>query len=336
VNDRIWILLPAKSPTSLATQALELGFSTLVTEDDPAALAGLAKARVLHLAKDGLYEDGRLAGPRVEILDVNDQERALKMAGNHKLVVVDALDWRVIPYENLIAAYRQKKTKLAAIARDAQDAKLLLETLERGVDAVLLPAQHAREAAKLFERAETTETLAAATIVAIKQVGLGDRACLDTASLLEPDEGVLTGSSSHGLFLVASEAQDSGYVASRPFRVNAGAVHAYVLLPGGKTKYLSELKAGDDVLVCDRKGKTRSVVLGRVKIERRPFLLLEAEVEGGKRFSVLLQNAETIRLATPDGTKSVTRLASGEKLLVRLDEGGRHFGMSIDETIQER
>jgi 3-dehydroquinate synthase II len=170
----------------------------------------------------------------------------------------------------------------------------------------------------------------------VRPVGLGDRACLDTASLLHESEGVLTGSSSHGLFLVASEARDSGYVASRPFRVNAGAVHAYVLLPGGRTKYLSELQAGDEVVVAQGDGRTRNVVLGRVKIERRPFLLIEAEAPDKRRFTILLQNAETIRLVTKSGTKSVVELTPGDKVLVRLDSGGRHFGMSVDETVAER
>ena len=31
--------------------------------------------------------------------------------------------------------------------------------------------------------------------------------------------------------------------------VNAGALHAYVLLPGDKTKYLSDLRSGDPVMV---------------------------------------------------------------------------------------
>jgi len=74
--------------------------------------------------------------------------------------------------------------------------------------------------------------------------------CVDTASLMVPGEGMLIGSQSNGLFLVHSESEESPYVAARPFRVNAGAVHAYIRV-GEKTRYLSELSAGDDVLVID-------------------------------------------------------------------------------------
>ena len=142
------------------------------------------------------------------------------------------------------------------------------------------------------------------------------------------------GSQSSCLFLINSESMESEYVSSHPFRVNAGAVHAYVLLPSGKTKYLAEIRGGDEVLAVDVEGNARPVVVGRSKVERRPLLLIEVDV-GGKRFSTILQNAETIRMCTPDGPISVSDLKPGLKVLVKLEEGGRHFGHSVKETITE-
>ena len=52
-------------------------------------------------------------------------------------------------------------------------------------------------------------------------------------------------------------------------------VHAYVALPGGRTGYLSELRSGSEVLVADAGGRTRTALVGRAKIERRPLLLVE-------------------------------------------------------------
>jgi 3-dehydroquinate synthase II len=332
---RVWILVPPGASKAHVTGALEAGFTTLVAEGDPAELAGLARVRVLRLDAEGVHEGETMVAPRVEVRSPADQERALALAGRHEAVHVDARDWRVIPHENLIAAYRKKGTRLVTRAEDAADAKLQLETLETGVDAVILPVQHARAMAETLRAAEQ-EKLVEARITRIKPVGLGDRACLDTASLLRENEGVLTGSASGGLFLVASEARESGYVAGRPFRVNAGAVHAYVLVPGGRTRYLSELHAGDEILAVDPEGRARTVVLGRVKIERRPLLLLVAETGDGHRVHTLLQNAETIRLVGPQGTRSVVDLKEGDTVLVRLDTGGRHFGMSVDETVLER
>src|SRR6266581_153476 len=139
-----------------------------------------------------------------------------------------------------------------------------------------------------------------------------------------------------GIFLIHSETIETDEVAARPFRVNAGPVHAYVYLPGGATKYLSELRAGDDVLAVDSGGRARSVVVGRVKIERRPLLLVQAEADD-RRFSTIVQNAETVRFVTPEtGSVGMSELQVGDVVLLRLEEGGRHFGMPIQETISER
>ncbi|MCD5401974.1 3-dehydroquinate synthase II, partial [candidate division NPL-UPA2 bacterium] len=129
---------------------------------------------------------------------------------------------------------------------------------------------------------------------------------------------------------------ENPYVEPRPFRVNAGPVHAYTLLPGGKTKYLSELKSGDESLIVNRKGKTQVAVVGRIKVERRPLMLVEGKVKKEK-ISLILQNAETIRLVSSEGKPiSVVALKKGSQVLSYLEEPGRHFGMKIEETIVEK
>ena len=90
------------------------------------------------------------------------------------------------------------------------------------------------------------------------------------------------------------------------------------------------------MLVVDSEGRTHVATAGRVKVEVRPMLLIEAKA-GGKNGTIFLQNAETIRLTAPDGTPvSVVALKPGDKVLCRLDEAGRHFGMRIREDIQEK
>jgi 3-dehydroquinate synthase II len=129
---------------------------------------------------------------------------------------------------------------------------------------------------------------------------------------------------------------DNPYVSQRPFRVNAGAVHAYVQVPGGRTRYLSELEAGDEVLAVNHEGQADIAVVGRVKIEKRPLLLVTAEA-AGRTLTTVLQNAETIRLTAPDGSPvSVVDLKVGHEILVVLEEGGRHFGHKIEESIVEQ
>ena len=147
---------------------------------------------------------------------------------------------------------------------------------------------------------------------------------------------MLVGSQAEGMFLVHSETLPSEFVEPRPFRVNAGAVHAYIRLPDGKTKYMLELGAGDEVLTVNAQGEARTAVVGRVKIERRPLLLVEAEREG-RVFKTLLQNAETINLVDKNGKPiSVTKLKPGDEVLVHLEHPGRHFGVKVEEKVVER
>jgi 3-dehydroquinate synthase II len=147
---------------------------------------------------------------------------------------------------------------------------------------------------------------------------------------------MLVGNSSQALFLVHSESIENPYVAPRPFRVNAGPVHAYTMVSGGKTRYLSELKAGDEVVGVNAEGRVMSLLVGRVKIERRPLLLVEATGPNGP-VSTILQNAETIRLVDIEGEAvSVVKIKPGDHVLGYVEEAGRHFGHKIRETITER
>jgi 3-dehydroquinate synthase II len=186
-------------------------------------------------------------------------------------------------------------------------------------------------------KAEGLETpLQVAEISEITSVGMGDRVCVDTCTAMAIGQGMLVGNSSSGLFLVHSESVTNPYVSPRPFRVNAGAVHAYTRVPGGKTRYLSELSAGDPVFITDFKGTSFPAVVGRVKIEKRPMMLLKAVVDGVE-ITTILQNAETIRLTSPDGQPlSVVSLKPGDKVLTAVEAGGRHFGYKIEETILEK
>ena len=90
------------------------------------------------------------------------------------------------------------------------------------------------------------------------------------------------------------------------------------------------------MLAVSHEGKCRPVVVGRAKIERRPLALVEAE-EGGQRISIILQNAETLRLTQPDGKPlSLVDLREGSEVLIFREGAGRHFGVKVDETILER
>ena len=286
-----------------------------------------------------LKEKGKETAAYVLIKGKKYEEFAAELGKICDHLIVIGTDWKIIPLENLIAALQKHDVEIIAGVKSSSEAKVALETLEHGSDGVLLETNDTSEIKRTVQIAETAgmkpTSLIPAKITRVKSVGMGDRVCVDTCSLLSKGEGMLIGSQSNGLFLVHGETEESPYVASRPFRVNAGAVHAYVYV-SGKTKYLSELQSGDDITVIDSKGLSRKATIGRVKIERRPLLLVEAQVKGDK-IKTILQNAETIKLVTKDGTPiAVTDLKEGDEVLVHYEEGGRHFGMKVEETIIEK
>jgi len=196
--------------------------------------------------------------------------------------------------------------------------------------------QDLTQVAELLKHSDEAIELVRAAVTSVKPLSTGLRVCVDTIELMEPGEGMLVGSQAAGLFLVEAEVHKNPHVEPRPFRVNAGPVSSYVLTPNSRTRYLSELKSGDEVVLVNRSGRMRHGHVGRVKIERRPMILIEAEFDG-QQLSTIVQNAETVRLMTPDSSKSVVELKAGDEVLVRIEEGGRHFGILVsDETVIER
>ncbi len=311
------------------TRALESGVDAVLCEAAEAeGVRSLGRVEVLTPADYAVF--------RIE--EKADEERAAKALAAGKATLIEA-PWEIIPMENLLAvAGREGSGELAAEARSLDEARLAAGVLERGTDTVVVTPEGAAELPRIVAELKLscgTADLVPARILSIRPVGLGHRVCVDTLSVLARGQGMLTGNSSAFTFLVHAETESNPYVASRPFRVNAGAVHAYAFMADGKTRYLEELRGGDEVLIAGADGRTTTAVVGRAKVEIRPMLAIEAEANG-KKGGVFLQNAETIRVVKPDGTPvSVVTLREGDEVLVRLDKAGRHFGMAVDEEIVE-
>jgi len=306
------------------------------TVDLPPDLSGSADLSTLR------RDDQSTRGAYVRILGKEYEAFAEAAAEDADYTFVVGEDWTIIPLENLIARIGEE-TELIAGVTTAEEAQTAFETLEIGADGVLLDSDdpdEIRETCEVRDAADREHLdLEYAEVTDVERTGMADRVCVDTGSLMEGSEGMLVGSMSRGLFFVHAETAESPYVASRPFRVNAGAVHAYVRTPGGGTQYLSELTSGDEVQVVDTEGTTREAVVGRVKIEKRPMFRVEAEVEteeGPDRVETLLQNAETIKVHTREGRTAVTDLEAGDDILLHYGDGARHFGETVEESIIEK
>jgi len=252
---------------------------------------------------------------------------------------IETKDWKIIPLENLLAEIKPYNLKVISKADKPEEIPTLLGILEKGVDGVLIEAKDFEDVERAIKGLKTKVKLElkVGKVKEVKDLDLGERVCVDTTSILNLGEGLLVGNKANFFFLIHNESIGSTFTSPRPFRVNAGAVHSYTLLPNGKTKYLSELSAGDEILIIDREGYGRVVNVGRAKIERRPLKLVKAEVEG-EEGSVIVQNAETIRFIKPNGeVLAVTDIKKEDEVLVYLSESkGRHFGISINEFIIEK
>lgn len=279
--------------------------------------------------------------PTVPVHPVADLEHLEKLLGATAEGALLAVAWtgdRVIPLEWAVAR-RGRRFRLWTFARSAREVPAALGALEHGADRVVVEIRRPEEVDQLEATLDRPGPAALSwTTVAVRSVrpaGLGDRVIVDTTSLLGPDEGLLVGSAAAFLFHVASEAVGSTFSRPRPFRVNAGSAHSYVLMADGTTRYLAELAAGDAVLAVVASGEGRPVRVGRIKIERRPLSVVAA-LDGRTERTVFLQEAETVRLFTDHGRTPLTDLAAGEAVRgVRLPPA-RHLGTEVEERIEER
>ncbi len=315
-----------------------------IINTDPSNLKGVkTKLETIHTSQSAKYiildkigpkPKGKKVGLRIKVLSNVDIEEILKYAKTGiDFVIVDVRDWKIIPLENIIAKLHKLHTKIYAVARNPAEVRKMFSILEIGVDGVIFSTGSINEVkeALVYLRTKSFE-LRPATILEIKEVGNGERVCVDTASMLAKGEGMLIGSRANFLFLVHNESVGSSFTSPRPFRVNAGAVHCYTLSPDGTTKYLSELETGSEVLITDSSGKARRATVGRSKIESRPMLMIKARA-GNEIGGIIAQNAETIRFVRPKGhLVSVTHLKKGDIVLAYTKPAtGRHFGMEVDD-----
>lgn len=319
----------------------------------------------LHVDGNLLMQEGEVIGAYVHIKDGTTQQSGMAHIGTVDWILVHFETWSMIPLENLVAHQVGSHTKIAAMISSPLQAQGAGFALQKGVDALVIsPTAEMLEAAlsvkaqRLEQVPSTTQfqdvntdrlTLVPFVIESVEEAGLGDRFCLDFLSQFNPHEGLLVGSSAQALFLVHSETIPSTFVPTRPFRVNAGAPHSYVMMADGSTKYMAELEAGDELLAVNAEGTTRSVVLGRLKIEQRPMLKIVGG-NGGKTVQntkktlqnantshVFMQQAETVRLVSDEpNAVSVTELVPKITVLGWIGHAARHVGLPVDGEIEER
>jgi 3-amino-4-hydroxybenzoic acid synthase len=282
---------------------------------------------------------GPETGRFVEIIDAATLDEACAAARRETWSVLRFRDPTKIPLEIVIAAAAGAPGRIMTVAADLQEAAIIFGVLEHGPAGVMMAPQAVGDATALKQaaarRAERVE-LAELEVTAVTHTGMGERACVDTCTYLRPDEGILAGSHSKGMILCVSETHPLPYMPTRPFRVNAGALHSYVLGPDNRTNYLSELHSGSTVLAVNTEGRTRRVVVGRAKLESRPLLQITAHSQDGVEVSLTVQDDWHVRVLGPGPkVRNVTELARGDELLGYIATDKRHVGIPIGEFCKE-
>ncbi|CAM3787141.1 3-dehydroquinate synthase II [Nocardiopsis rhodophaea] len=296
-----------------------------------------------HRPELGRIEQARESlhtGVFVRVSDHASLDDACKAAANEEWTLIHFTDPTKIPLEIVLAAAHNATGNTITAVSNVEEAEIVLGVLEHGSEGVMLAPTRVGETTDL-KRACTADTrsldLDTLTVTGIAHVGLGDRACIDTCTYLRPDEGILVGSHAKGLILGCSETHPLPYMPTRPFRVNAGAIHSYTLSLDGRTNYLSELRSGQKVLAVDHTGRTRPVTIGRVKIESRPLLSIDAESSTGVPINLIVQDDWHVRLLGPQAeVRNVTELRAGDQLLGYLPSEERHVGYPIEEFCIEQ
>lgn len=279
-------------------------------------------------------------GILVDVSNKDNLEDACAAVRAGLLTVIRFMDPTKIPLEIVLAAGSRRGAKIMTFVSDLAEAEVVMSVLESGPDGVIMAPRSVADIEPLGRLCGPRRghlQLKEFSVTEITNAGTGDRVCVDTCSNFFPDEGLLVGSFGGGFLLCCSETHPLPYMPTRPFRVNAGAVSSYILSSVERTNYLSELRQGHTVTGVRVNGETRTLVVGRSKIETRPLLLVKTQSADGDTASILLQNDWHVRvLGRAGAVHNITELTVGTVVMGYSAARARHVGMAVDEYCLEQ
>jgi 3-dehydroquinate synthase class II len=298
---------------------------------------------------------GRKAGYYIQVDNLESQFARCRevVQRGYDFVVIEMHHATYIPFELLLAEAEALPTRILRVVpiqglqgtvEEVHQALNAFGTMESGVDVLFRsssPVQIKRLDSRIEEVLRGRMQLVEAEVMSVKHTGLGHRVCVDTTTLMTAEEGMIVGSTGWGGIFVCSETHYLPHMNLREFRINAGGVHSYIWGPNNVALYLSELQSGSRALAVDVEGRTRVVTVGRVKIERRPLLLIRARLRPEDPpeayIKTFLQNDWHVRVMGADHkVRNSTLVRPGDQLLAFADEPGRHTGLRVAETIVEK
>ncbi|KAJ6753169.1 3-DEHYDROQUINATE SYNTHASE [Salix koriyanagi] len=198
-SKRVWIWTESKQ---VMTAAVERGWNTFIFLSNHRQLAidwsSIALIYPLFI-EEGEVLDGenKRVATIFEVSTPQELQQIQPENGQAENVVINLLDWQIIPAENIVATFQGSRKTVLAISKNHSEAQIFLEALEHGLGGVVLKVEDVEAVIKLKEyfdrRNEATNliSLTKATVTRVQAAGMGDRICVDLCSLMKPGEGLL-------------------------------------------------------------------------------------------------------------------------------------------------
>lgn len=299
----------------------------------------IIKEKILEVLKEN-----KEAIPWIEIKIAADEKLVIEAAkAGAKNIIISGKDYSLAPrvaMENIVAETRALETKIYAYTNSFEEMLSAAKALDVGLNVIVKDSKLIGIFKDYFVPIKFD--LKPVRVKSVEFVGVGWRSCIDTTDIMKTGEGMLVGSASNAYFLVHGETKEQGetneseFTPSRVFRANAGGIAGYIITDYKdgkiKTKYLHEMKCGLKVLVVDKDGNARRVLVQRNKMERRTLSLITTEFG----YTILLQEAEPVCLTLSNGeSKSILSLKPKDEILIYLTKGGMHRGTEIEEGLIE-
>ncbi len=196
------------SPEAIRKMANEAKPHTILTDSDVSGVSAKIASRLdgTDIFVTSNFDDVSAAKKNktpvaleVTITKQEDLEKISQALGlGPDYLLVNCPNWKIIPLENLIAEAKGR-SKLLARTTSFDESRIALSTLELGADGIALASRDINEILKtrdLILGEAQDISLSTARVTSVKPIGTGARVCVDTTEILEPGEGLLTGSSS--------------------------------------------------------------------------------------------------------------------------------------------
>lgn len=159
-------------------------------------------------------------------------------------------------------------------------------------------------------------------VLRLEELGSGPHVVLESCSALNDGESLLVGATVTSQLLTRGLHRPAS-ARGLPFRMDVGGSGTFVLMDGFRRRCLMQLRSGESVLLADRSGRVRTVVVGRIRQERQPLVRIHARAPSGQTAEAVVRPADDVYLlGDNDECLSTAQLTPGAPVLGHLPGAG--------------